>query len=116
MPNTDHELLTRAYAVFNTRDIDAALAMMHPDVEWPNGMEGGYVSGRSAVGEYWTRQWSLIDPYVEPLRFRDDERGRVVAEVHQVVRNLVGAVIADRIVQHAYVVEGGLIRSMEILL
>ena len=36
-------LLRRVYTAFNARDIDAVLSMMHPDVEWPNGMEGGYV-------------------------------------------------------------------------
>lgn len=33
---TDHDLLTKAYGAFNARDIDAALWMMHPDVDWPN--------------------------------------------------------------------------------
>jgi hypothetical protein len=60
------ELLSRAYAAFNARDIEAVLSMMHPDVEWPNGMEGGYVYGHNGVRAYWTRQWRLIDPLVEP--------------------------------------------------
>ena len=32
-----------AYAAFNQRDIDRALSAMHADVEWENGMEGGFV-------------------------------------------------------------------------
>ena len=39
----NHDLLKAAYAAFNRRDIDAALAAMHPEVEWANGMEGGTV-------------------------------------------------------------------------
>ncbi len=35
------ELLTAAYAAFNQRQIEVVLAMMHSDVDWPNGMEGG---------------------------------------------------------------------------
>jgi hypothetical protein len=35
------DLLQTLYGAFNARDIDAALAGMHPDVDWPNGMEGG---------------------------------------------------------------------------
>src|SRR6266404_555254 len=31
-------VLKKAYDAFNARDIDAALATMQPDVEWPNGM------------------------------------------------------------------------------
>ncbi len=41
-PNAER-LLERIYAAFNARDIDAVLAVMHPNVEWPNGMEGGSV-------------------------------------------------------------------------
>jgi len=98
----------------NARNIDAALATMHLDVEWPNGMEGGYVHGHDAVRDYWTRQWGLIDPRVEPLRFVADGTGRIVVDVHQLVRDRSGAIIADQMVQHAYLVEGGLIRTMEI--
>src|ERR1700685_4129178 len=85
---SDIALLKRAYEAFNARDIDAALAAMHPDVEWPNGMEGGTVHGHIGVREYWTRQWGILDPYVEPKSFNLDETGRVVVEVQQVVRDL----------------------------
>jgi ketosteroid isomerase-like protein len=32
------ELLRAAYTAFNVRDIDAALALMTPDVVWPEGV------------------------------------------------------------------------------
>ena len=108
------ELLTTAYEAFNARDIDRALAAMHPDVEWPNGMEGGYVHGREAVRAYWTRQWTMIDSHVEPRRFTTDAEGRIVVDVHQVVRDGGGAVVTDQLVQHTYLIDNGLIRRMEI--
>jgi hypothetical protein len=37
----DFKLIRRADAAFNERDIDGTLAPMHPDVRWPNAMEGG---------------------------------------------------------------------------
>jgi ketosteroid isomerase-like protein len=110
----NHDLLRAAYAAFNRRDIDAALAAMHPEVEWANGMEGGTVHGRLAVREYWTRQWSVVDPRVEPLSFEEDGTGRVLVKAHQVVRDLRGTVIAHRTVCHTYAFEDDLIRSMEI--
>ena len=108
------DLLTRTYRAFNARDIDAVLGVMHPEVDWPNGMEGGRVHGHAAVREYWTRQWTMIDPRVEPRGFSSDETGRVVVDVHQVVRDLAGKVLAEQRVQHVYLIEDGLIRSMEI--
>lgn len=112
MPATD--LLGEAYAAFNARDVERALATMHPQVEWPNGMEGGYVHGHAAVREYWTRQWRLIDPHVEPRGFSTDERGRVVVDVQQTVRDLTGRIVTDQMARHVYLIEGGLIRHMEI--
>ena len=111
---TDRQLLERAYSAFNARDLDAALATMHVDVVWPNGMEGGNVYGHNGVREYWLRQWSMIDPRVDPVRFETDESGRLVVEVHQVIRSLAGDVIKDQMVRHAYVIENGRIKSMDI--
>jgi hypothetical protein len=108
------ELLAAAYEAFNARDLDRALATMHPDVEWPNGMEGGSMRGRDAVRAYWSRQWTMIDPHVEPRGFSVAERGRVIVDVHQVVRDLRGAVVTDQMVQHVYEIDDGLIRRMEI--
>lgn len=108
------DLILKTYAAFNARDLDAALAVMHPDVDWPNGMEGGYVHGRSGIRDYWTRQWGLIDPSVEPTRVEPDGTGRIVVDVHQMVRDLSGKVLADQMVQHVYSVQDGLIKHMEI--
>ena len=113
MPDT-RELLERAYAAFNARDLDAALATMHPDVDWPNGWEGGRVTGHDGVRQYWTRQWAAIDPRVEPTEFATDDLGRAVVTVHTIVRELSGAVVSDGVVTHVYTFEDGLIRKMEI--
>jgi hypothetical protein len=88
---------------------------MHPDVDWPNGMEGGRVHGHQGIREYWTRQWSMIDPKVYVERVSEDNLGRVVVDVHQLVRNLEGIVVLDQMVRHVYVMENGLIKSMDIV-
>jgi hypothetical protein len=110
----DHDLLMTVYRAFNARDIDAVLAAMSADVDWPNGWEGGRVYGHDGIRVYWTRQWAAIDPRVEPIGFDIDETGRVVVKVHQVVRDLEGKVLAEGMIEHAYLIEGGLIKSMEI--
>ncbi|HEX6038048.1 nuclear transport factor 2 family protein [Longimicrobium sp.] len=111
----DRELLRYAYAAFNARNVDAALATMHPDVDWPNGMEGGRVLGHEAVRQYWTRQWTLIDPHVEPVDFTPLDDGRMSVDVRQVVRDHEGSLLADQRLQHVYRIEDGRIRSMEIV-
>ncbi len=108
------ELLTTVYALFNKRDIEGVLALMRPNVDWPNGMEGGRVHGYEEVRAYWTRQWRMIDPYVEPVRIEDDEAGNTVVDVHQMVRDLSGNVLKDMFVQHVYSFRDGLIERMDI--
>ena len=63
--SSDTELLERLYDRFNARDIEAALATMHPDVIWANGLEGGHVHGHDGVRDYWTRQWAMMDSCAE---------------------------------------------------
>jgi hypothetical protein len=109
----DCDLLSAAYASFNARAIDGVLALMHPDVDWPNGMEGGRVHGHNGLREYWARQWSLIDPHAEPIDLRSDEDGRTTVTVHLIVRGLDGSVIIDENVEHSYLIEDGLIRRMD---
>lgn len=108
------ELLTATYAAFNRRDIEGTLALMCPDVDWPNGMEGGRVHGHAEVRAYWKRQWTILDPHVEPVRMEDDEAGNTVVDVQQVIRDLSGKILKDQIVQHVYSFRDGLIERMDI--
>jgi hypothetical protein len=110
----DTLVIQAAYRVFNARDIDAALELMTPDVEWPNGQDGGYVRGRDAVRAYWTRQWAMIDPHVEPMAMTLAPDERVDVTVHQVVRNLDGALLTERTLHHVYRLVDGLVAHMEI--
>ena len=111
------ELLRTLYAAFNARDIDAALAGMTDDVDWPNAWEGGRVRGHDAVRDYWTRQWAAIDPRVDPVQIGTrvgGDDGRVEVEVHQVVHNLDGGLLDDGVVIHVYELRDGLVARMDV--
>jgi ketosteroid isomerase-like protein len=112
----EHEpLLRNLYAAFNARDVDAVLRHMHPDVDWPNAFEGGRVHGREPVREYWSRQFAQIDPLVEPERFTATDDGHVAVQVHQVVRDLDGAIVAEGRVTHIYAIRDGLVERMDVV-
>ena len=113
-PVPEIELLRAASSAFNARDIDAALALMTPDVAWPKAFKGGFVRGSEEVRAYWTEQWSQINPHVEPISFYSEEAGRILVDVHQVVRDLAGAVLADEHVGHRFTLEHSLIQAMEV--
>ena len=111
----DHEQRLRdLYAAFNARDIDAVLASMTADVDWPNAWEGGRLRGTDAVRDYWTRQWAEIDPRVEPTGFATQPDGRVAVAVDQTVRNRAGELLGAGPVRHVYTFAGGLVARMDV--
>ena len=107
--DSDIEILKRIYDRFNSRDIDGVLAVLADDVAWANGMDGGHVHGREAVRDYWTRQWTMVSPHVEPIGFNRIADGTIVAEVRQAVYDLEGKPLQgqmhglkDKMVEHVF--------------
>jgi hypothetical protein len=111
---TEEALLRRAYEAFNARDVDAVVALMHADVDWPNAFEGGRVRGRDEVRAYWARQFAQIDPRVTPRAFAVRPDGRIAVTVHQVVRSPAGDVLSEGDVVHVYALRDGLVARMDV--
>jgi ketosteroid isomerase-like protein len=102
------------YEAFNRRDIDGVLAMMSEQVDWPNAWKGGRLVGREAVRDYWTAQWTDIDPRVEPISVSERADGSVAVSVKQVVRSSDGELLGEGEVVHVYRIRAGLIDRMDV--
>lgn len=107
-------IIERAYAAFNERDVDGALALMTEDVSWPKASEGGTVVGKEEIRAYWTRQWGEFDPHVEPLAMTEEDGGKTSVRVHQLVKSLQGNILSDSEVLHVFTVHSGLISAMNL--
>jgi ketosteroid isomerase-like protein len=115
MPEAE-QVLRSAYRAFNARDVDAAIELMHPEVDWPNAWEGGRVVGGAAVRDYWNRQFAAISSNVEPEGFSEEPDGSITVDVHQVVHDTsTGELISDSRVRHRYRLEDGLVVRMDVL-
>jgi ketosteroid isomerase-like protein len=109
-------VLRSAYRAFNARDIEAAIQLMHPEVDWPNAWEDGRVVGRAAVRDYWNRQFGAISSEVEPEGFTEEADGSVTVDVRQVVHDAgTGELISDSHVRHRYRLVDGLVVHMDVL-
>lgn len=106
--------LQNLYDAFNKREIETVLSMMDENVKWANGMEGGFIFGRENVREYWRKQFELINPQLEPQKFKIDAENREVVMLRQIVRDLDGNLLADKTVEHIFTIENGLIKIFEI--
>lgn len=114
-------VVKRMYDCFNARDIDGVLAVLADDVAWANGMDGGHVHGREAVRAYWTRQWAIVSPHVEPVSFDEAADGSILVEVQQSVRDLEGNPLEgqthglrDKTVAHIFRLQDGKVTRFDI--
>jgi len=101
------------YKHFNKRKIELVIESLTDDVQWANGMEGGYVYGHEGVRNYWTRQFTMIKPTVTPLEI-NIEGGKAKVKVHQVVHDLNGDLLLDTIVYHFFFLKENKIERFEI--
>jgi hypothetical protein len=108
-------LIKQAYAAFNSRNIDNALALMTESVSWPKASEGGRAVGKDEIRNYWTRQWQEFDPHVEPIEIVEQQDGTFNVSVHQLVKSLDGDVLFDGEVGHSYTIANSLIERMDIM-
>lgn len=107
------DLLRRAYLSFNARDVDALLADMVDDIDWPNVAQSTRLVGHEAVRSYWEGQFAVADPHVEPTAFRH-EGDAVVASIHQTIRDLDGNVVREGDVEHVYRFRDGKVARMDV--
>ncbi|MBD0328087.1 MAG: nuclear transport factor 2 family protein [Pyrinomonadaceae bacterium] len=114
MSSNQQQFLQNLYDAFNKREIETIIAFMQPDVKWANGLEGGFVYGRDAVREYWTNQFKIIQPQLEPLDYETDDDGREVVTVHQIIKDLQGNLLADMTVEQIFTIENNLISLYEL--
>jgi ketosteroid isomerase-like protein len=106
--------LRALYRAFNARDFDAVLAAMAPDVDWPNGWEGGRLAGHQEVRDYWERQWAEIRPMVRPTGIEERPDGSVAVAVAMTVRDPGGTVLSRGAVRHVYRFSGDLVQRMDV--
>lgn len=112
--SVEQQFLRNLYEAFNRREIEKILALMQPNVRWANGMEGGFIYGRDAVREYWKRQFEVIKPELEPLKFETDDDNRSIVTVRLKVRDLEGNLLTDKTVEQIFTFTDDLISVFEI--
>ena len=112
-PGARRDLLLRAYAAYSRQDIEALLALVCHDVDWPDDY-GGHLRGKAAMRAYWTEQWTRTRTHDEPVSFTDLADGRTQVAIRQVVLALDGRVLSTGERRHLVRTTGGLIARLEI--
>jgi NAD(P)-dependent dehydrogenase (short-subunit alcohol dehydrogenase family)/ketosteroid isomerase-like protein len=108
------EIVRRAYAAFNDREVDTGVALMDADVDWPKVPDGGFVHGRDEVRRHWMEQFSKADPRVEIDDVTERGDGRVEAQVRQTIRGPDGQELPEEHATHVFTMAGDRIKRMEV--
>ena len=72
------------------------------------------MNGHDEIRKYWTRQWTEINPDVEPIGINERQNGTIEVTVHQIVKDLQDNLIFDGIVKHIFTTQDDLLRKMDI--
>lgn len=109
-----HDTIDRLWDALNRQDIDAAAALLHPDVDWQDLMNGGRRTGVADVRLYWAGLFGIMRPESTSLTFTPTEDGRVAVQVLHSIRDPQGKFWAEETVTHLFGFKDGLLSSMDV--
>jgi hypothetical protein len=109
------DLITRLHDALNRRDLDAAMAQIHPRARFRDYLEGGEVEGHVAVRDFYQRLFDTLSPGLDLITLKTLPGGRVRADIQSSVRDRSGHLWSDTRVVAIYTITDGLISSVELL-
>jgi ketosteroid isomerase-like protein len=111
----ERAVLIQAYDTYNHRDLLGLGALLHADVEWPDILEGGVITGRQTVIDYFTRQFELMVPDARLISIAEEPPARLIVDIQYAVKDLKGKLWSDTRATLAYDFRDGLIARLTVL-
>jgi ammonia channel protein AmtB len=102
------ETIVRLYRDLNARDLDAALARLHSEVQWERSGQSDTIEGMADVSAHVRRWWAEFDPELTPVRSRRARGGWIEVELRQILRDSRGNVVSESTIVHAFSERAGL--------
>jgi ketosteroid isomerase-like protein len=107
-------LLSRFYKALDAKDVDALMALVHPDVDFQAQLEGDdRLHGAAAVRNYYVRVLGLVIVESTPTAFHARPDGRMEVRTHHHVTSLDGALWHDGLVDYSFDFRDGLISRFD---
>lgn len=102
-------LILRFYEALDANDVDAVMALVHPDADFPNQLDGDRLKGAAAIRAYYERAFGMISAESTPLTFQAGPDNSLEVRVHHHVTSLDGGLWADEPVDYRFQFRDGLI-------
>lgn len=112
---TDREArITDLWTALNRQDFEAALRLLHPDVEWHCILDGVRLHGPAAVRTYWSQLYGRFIPGSSPITFRLIGEDRIAARMLHSVQDKRGKLWTEETVMQVFTFRDGLIIRMDL--
>jgi ketosteroid isomerase-like protein len=108
------DLIVRYYDALGRRDIEAVMAVMHPDVSFNDFLEGGELTGVSAVTAFHQRMFDTLAPDFDLIAVSVQPDHRLRAEMQVATRDRMGHLWSDTRSYALYTLVDGLIHGIEL--
>lgn len=112
--NSHHTVLIGLWQALNARDLDAATALLHPDVEWFDMLNEEWLHGAQAVRGFWERAFGLIKARSTLLNVETDDEDRIHVTVLHAVSSIADRPWTEEKVTHIYSFRDNLISRMDV--
>lgn len=112
---TDREArITDLRTAINGRDFEVALALLHPDVDWQDIVNGGRLHGVAAVRAYWTQINNLLTTGATPITYRLIGEDRIAVRMLHSVTGRQGKAWGEEALTQVFTFRDGLIVRMDL--
>ncbi len=108
------DLIVRYYDALAHRDLEAVMAVMHPEAAFADFLEGGQVSGRAAVKAFFQYMFDTLAPDFDLLGLAVQPDGRIRADMQVATHDRSGHIWSDTRSYALYAVVDGLIHDIEL--
>lgn len=112
-PDETDALVIALFDAFNTRDLDAARAVIHPDADWQDVFSEDRLHGRDQILAMWSEQFRQFSPECFLIEMTALPDGRRRVRTNHVVRNLDGKIFTDEQATMTYKFRDGLIARID---
>ncbi|CAN5210356.1 nuclear transport factor 2 family protein [soil metagenome] len=108
------DLIARYYEAMTRRDIEAVMAVTHPEAEFRDFLEGGELAGSTAIRAFYHRLFDTLAPDIDLIAVTAQPDGRMRAEIQVATHDRSGHIWSDTRSYAVYDMVDGLIHGIEL--
>lgn len=108
------DVIVRYYDALGRRDIEAVMAVMHPEISFQDFLEGGQLAGLNAVRAFHQRMFDTLSPDFDLIKVSVQPDSRLRVEMQVATHDRMGHLWSDTRSYAVFALVDGLIHGIEL--